>query len=446
MEKKIWHRFALALCATPFTACLALAQPSEGAVTNIPAAALNATGIPAEDFENMKLQGVTLEECLRLALANQPRIHAEMSSAESSEITAQFLNRLKPLAVIPSLGARIEQSNLGVSRARAALNQQIEDTFYAVRRAYFSHVFAVRVQQIVLPLVQAATLSEKALAVKKKIGLKWTSADTDRLALLRFEIAMINKKLHEAQLGVRQTRALLLEEMGGKLRLGFQPVPCSMTLPSVNPRLKLDDLLSMVDEHAGDLLQVQAGRAVTELEVRAQRQFALLRGMVGTFAAATDTKIVSLPPPERGDSFKPTVIGFDTPHSLAGSRRVRMARANVLADRARSVEESTHLLLRLQLRVIHEDYVAVQQDLAGLEATAIEARQLYAEMTKGLLSEGKAMLLTATATLLADLERAHLSRAVYLAEMVRQTGGFLQVELDHWTESPTDNPAAPPKP
>ena len=110
------------------------------------------------------------------------------------------------------------------------------------------------------------------------------------------------------------------------------------------------------------------------------------------------------------------------------------------------MEESTHLLLRLQLRVIHEDYVAVQQDLAGLEATAIEARQLYAEMTKGLLSEGKAMLLTATATLLADLERAHLSRAVYLAEMVRQTGGFLQVELDHWTESPTDNPAAPPKP
>ncbi|MCY2936940.1 MAG: hypothetical protein NTV55_01095 [Planctomycetota bacterium] len=396
MEKKIWHRLALALCATPFTACLALAQPIEGAVTKIPAAALNATGIPAEDFENMKLQGVTLEECLRLALANQPRIHAEMSSAESSEITAQFLNRLKPLAVIPSLGARIEQSKLGVSRARAALNQQIEDTFYAVRRAYYSHIFAVRVQQIVLPLVQAATLSEKALGVKKKIGLKWTSADTDRLALIRFEIAMINKKLHEAQLGVRQTRALLLEEMGGKLRLGFQPVPCSMTLPSVNPRLKLDDLLPMVDEHAGDLLQVQAGRAVTELEVRAQRQFAPLRGMVGTFAAAT--------------------------------------------------EESTHLLLRLQLRVIHEDYVAVQQDLAGLEATAIEARQLYAEMTKGLLSEGKAMLLTATATLLADLERAHLSRAVYLAEMVRQTGGFLQVELDHWTESPTDNPAAPPKP
>lgn len=442
------------------------------------------------DFQGLEPRYLTLPECLEIALANQPRIHAELSSQESAEITARFLNKLKPLGKIqPALGARIDQANLGLTRAQAAVNQQVEETFYAVRRAYYTHIFAKRVLQIAAPLELAARRTENALLLKKRVGLilepvanldklearlgkpvvdvllglpgpnlaeeplirnalrklQWTVADERILNRLHFQHTQIKKKINDAEGGARQSIALLGEELGGFTRLGYQPVPVAGTLPSAGPKLNLDELLSLLDDNSGELAQVRAGRAATELEVRAQRQIAPLRGLVGTFAAATDTKTVPLPTPDRGAEFQPSVVGFETPANLAGPRRVRVARANALADRARSVEESTRNLLRLQMRVTYENYVDISLDFGSFEADALAAKPLFTKLTSGLLNLEEAELLVATGTLLADLERAHFDRSVLLADLVRQTGGALQIDIDHWSASPAPS-AAPTTP
>jgi len=234
------------------------------------------------DFQGLEPRYLTLPECLEIALANQPRIHAELSSQESAQITARFLNKLKPLGKIqPALGARIDQANLGLTRAQAAVNQQVEETFYAVRRAYYTHIFAKRVLQIAAPLELAARRTENALLLKKRVGLilepvanpaklearlgkpmvdvllglpgpnlaeeplirnalrklQWTVADERILNRLHFQHTQIKKKINEAEGGARQSIALLGEELGGFTRLGYQPVPVAGTLPSAGPKL-----------------------------------------------------------------------------------------------------------------------------------------------------------------------------------------------------------------
>lgn len=430
------------------------------------------------DYQGLEPRYLTLPECIEIALKNQPRIHAELSSQESAQITARFLNKLAPLGKLqPALGARIDQANLGLTRAQAAVDQQVEETFYSVRRAFYTHIYARRVLDIAKPLETAARRTENALLLKKRIGLllepvanlekleetmgkpftdiflglpgpnlaqepiirralreiAWTTANERILARLHFEHSQIKKKVNEAEAGARQSIALLGEEMGGFTRLGFQPLPAVNSLPMAGPRLDLNELLDLLDNNSGELIQIRAGRAATELEVRAQRQIAPLRGLVGTFASATDTKTVPLPTPERGDEFRPSVVGFETPTNLAGPRRVRIARANALADRARSVEESTRNLLRLQMRVTHEDYMDIQADIGNFEADAKAARPLFTQLTGGLLNLEESGLLASTGTLLADLEKAHFDRAVLLADLIRQTGGALQVDIDHWT-------------
>ncbi len=445
----------------------------------------------AGDYLGLEPRALTLPECLEIALANQPRIHAELSSQESAQITAQFLNRLKALGKLqPALGARIDQANLGLTRAQAAVNQQVEETFYAVRRAYYTHIYAKRVLQIAAPLELAARRTENALLLKKRVGmalepvvnlgkleetmgkslvdvlvglpgpnlaeeplvrnllrkLQWTAADERILNRLHFQHTQIKKKINEAEGGARQSIALLGEELGGFHRLGYQPVPAAEKLPMSGPKLDLEDLLALLDENSGELIQVRAGRAATELEVRAQKQVAPLRGLVGTFAAATDTKTVPLPTPDRGEDFQPSVVGFETPANLAGPRRVRLARANALADRARSVEESTRNLLRLQLRVTYENYVDISLDIGSFEADAQAAKPLFTKLTSGLLNLEEAELLVATGTLLADLERAHFDRSVLLADLVRQTGGALQIDIDHCANPPATTGLPPASP
>lgn len=441
---------------------------------------------PPPLYEGLEPRLVSLQECLEIALAKQPRIHAELSSQESAAIQARFLNRLKPIATIqPALGARIGQANLGLNRAKAAVDQQVEETFYAVRRAYFTHIYARRAMDILVPLDKAAQRTESALDLKRKLGgvaaflddvdgmkewlgtpfvesifglpgpnlatepmarkflksMHWTKADDRLMARLRFAHAQIKKHLNEAEGGLRQSVALLGEEMGGLTTLGYQPIPSATTLPMISPRLTLPELLDQLDENSGELIQIRTGRAAMELEVKAQKRLAPFRGLVGTFGIATDTKTVPLPTPERGEDFRPSVVGFEIPSNLAGTRKVRLARANALLDRARSVEESTRNLLRLQMRVTFENYVDIQQDIGNFERDAADARQLFKEQTGGLLSAEEGELLDATANLINDLEKAHLVRAILLADLIRQTGGALSVDIDHW-----DTPAIVPQP
>lgn len=448
---------------------------------------------PPPLYEGLEPRRVSLQECLEIALANQPRIHAELSSQESAAIQARFLNRLKPLATVqPALGARIDQANLGLNRAKAAVDMQVEETFYAVRRAYFTHIYARRAMDILVPLDNAAQRTENALDLKRRIGgiaslvvdfdglkewlgtpfvesifglpgpnlatdpmarkflksMEWSKADDRLMARLRFAHAQIKKHLNEAEGGLRQSVALLGEEMGGFNRLGYQPIPSATTLPMANPRLSLPTLLDLLDENSGELIQIRAGRAAMELELKAQKRMAPFRGLVGTFGVATDTKTVPLPTPDRGEDFRPAVVGFEIPANLAGPRRVRLARANALVDRARSVEESTRNLLRLQMRVTFENYVDIQQDIGHFERDAGSARELFKEQTGGLLSAEEGELLNATANLINDLEKAHLVRAILLADLIRQTGGALAVDIDHWDVPPAtpQPPAAEPLP
>ena len=405
--------------------------------------------------ENHPPRPVTLIECLEIALANQPRIHGELSSQASSEVQARYIDRLRPLARLSQpLAARVHQSDIGRERAQVALDQQVEDTFYMVRRAFFTYVYAKRLQALVEPVEQLVGRTEKALATKKlveKATGKWNSEKENQLMRLRIEQAMVQEKVNDAKAGIRESIALLLEEMGGSTRLGFQPVPIATDLPGPSPRLSLPDLLALVEDHSGELRQAMAGRQAMQWEVRAQDQFAFFRKAVPTFAAFSDTKTIPIPPAERGELIvRPTVPGLETPHNLAGPRRVRLERAALLADRACSVEESVRSLVRLQMRRTYEEYVDVQANITIIGDRARNAREYLDGLSGKIFTESESQLVVASTQLIREWERIRFLRCILLADMVRQTGGAMQVDWDQDSsrQSPPlqTEPQSEPKP
>lgn len=391
---------------------------------------------PAELLqEKLPPRLISLAECLEIALANQPRIHAELSSQESAEVLSRFMDRLRPLArVSPTLTARVQQSDIGRMRAKVAVDQQVEDTFYMVRRAFFTHVYAKRLLNFVEPIERLMDRTEKALATKKlvqKATGKWNSEQENQLMRLRIEHSMLLEKINEARTGVRESIALLVEEMGGFTNLGFQPVPSTNQLPAASPIFSLPDLIQQVDDYSGDLRQARAGKEALQWEVRAQEQHAFFRKSVPTFAGFTDTKTLPIPPAERGELIvRPTVPGLETPHNLAGPRWVRMARAALLADRACSVEESVRNLVLLQMRRTYEEYLDIQANTKILAERAIQAREFIDGLSGKIFTESESQLLAASGQMVREWERIQFLRCILLADMVRQTGGALQVDWE----------------
>lgn len=385
--------------------------------------------------ENLPSRPITLSECLEIALANQPRIHAELSSQQSAEVQASFMERLRPLGRLsPPLAARVQQSDIGLHRARLALDQQVEDTFYMVRRGYFTQVYARRLLAFIEPIEQLMDRTEKAMATKKlvqKAAGKWDSGQENQLMRLRIEHALVQGKANDARAGIRESIALLVEEMGGATKLGFQPVPVSLELSAASPVLSLPELIKLVEDHSGELRQAKAGREALQWEVRAQDQFAFFRKSLPTFAGYSDTKTIPIPPAERGELIvRPSVPGLETPHNLAGPRRVRMARAGLLADRACSVEESIHNLVRLQMRRTYEEYADAQANTKILSERAVQAREFIDGLSGKIFTESEAQLLAASGQMVREFERVQFLRCILLADMVRQTGGVLQVDWD----------------
>ncbi|MBU6293693.1 MAG: hypothetical protein KJS91_03330, partial [Planctomycetes bacterium] len=88
-------------------------------------------------------QAVKLDQCLGLAMENQPRIQAAMASLRAAQAARNGLYSLRGIARLsPELKIRREQADHGVEVARAVLDQEIEDTRYAVRRAYMTAIYA----------------------------------------------------------------------------------------------------------------------------------------------------------------------------------------------------------------------------------------------------------------------------------------------------------------
>ena len=189
--------------------------------------------------ESLPPKYVTLGECLEVALTFQPRILAELNSQLSTEIQANYLNKLRLVSHFSKpLNARIGQSEIGINRARAAIDQQIEDTYYMVRRAYFTYIFAKRLESFASPMENLVARTEKALAIKKLIEKptgKWTSDHEKQLLILRAEHTLIKEKLNNAKAGIRESIALLMEEMGGGIKLGYQPIPTTTKFPTLSP-------------------------------------------------------------------------------------------------------------------------------------------------------------------------------------------------------------------
>ena len=109
-----------------------------------------------------------------------------------------------------------------------------------------------------------------------------------------------------------------------------------------------------------------------------------------------------------------------------------MARASLLADRACSVEESIHNLVRLQMRRTFEEYADVQANTKILAERAIQAREFIDGLSGKIFTESESQLLAASGQMVREWERIQFLRCILLADMVRQTGGVLQV---NWEEA-----------
>src|SRR5262249_2512241 len=91
-----------------------------------------------------------LQECIQLALDQQPALAAHRASVASANTLARGLCALKqPPFIARSLPIRRQQACLGITIHQAGLNQAQAETVYAVTRMYLTVLFARAQKQVV---------------------------------------------------------------------------------------------------------------------------------------------------------------------------------------------------------------------------------------------------------------------------------------------------------
>ena len=112
-------------------------------------------------LESLVLRGVSvlrdgLADGLRLAVDRQPALAAYRASLSSAQTAAQALDQLPAAAALTNhdLPIRRQQACLGIAIAEAALHQAGLDNAHAVRRLFFTALYAKAQRQIADDVVE----------------------------------------------------------------------------------------------------------------------------------------------------------------------------------------------------------------------------------------------------------------------------------------------------
>ena len=374
--------------------------------------------------EGIPDQQVTLDQCLAVAMENQPRIQAAMASLRAAEAARKGIYSLRGIARLsPDLKIRQSQADHGLEVARAVLQQETEDTRYAVRRAYMTAIYAGIQADRLTKLVKALEMAREDKGLVGIVAEEFAGIGTR----MRMAKAKARNNQAVAQVGRLKARFLLLEEMGGKAAIGFLPDPADTVLPKPVVKISLEDFESLMEENRGELRLAREGREIAALELEAQRRTPPFRLINNSFASFSGNNAPPVPTPERGGEYRPGAINLEMPPNFGGPKRDRVGRAAALADRATLTENTTRNLTKLESRVTYLNHRETERRIQADKAAISEARLIFNRVTRKPMSFLDGLLLGDSVALLVEYEELRLKRALIAIEMMRETCGALEI-------------------
>jgi outer membrane protein TolC len=373
-------------------------------------------------------QVLTLADCIRIALEQQPAIRAGQASLASADASRRAVENLRiPDFIARELPYRRQQAALGVSVAAAGLEQAQRDTAYAVTRTYYTVQLARAQQKVTADVVSELTDAlQNAQRLLGKEGaprdLTQNSVDKNR-AYLR----LAQLRQDEAQEGMKRAVAALREAMGVGPDFRFE-IPAE-GFPESKVEVDEADIVRLAVTRRGEVTQAALLAEVTCLEVQAQGTSH--RPTKTTFAAVSDIHGKAVPAGVSNTEYRPGALAPEMPTTLVGSRQARMERAQDLSARASAVADKTRNLIALEA----EDAFLRWQQASRQLPQAQEASKVSRKLATDTLNDFKggqnvpyrdvleAVILAAQAGA-ADNE-ARYRQVLALADLERVTaGGF----------------------
>lgn len=288
---------------------------------------------------------LTMADCIQIAHDKHPRIHAASASLASAQAQAQALDNLHRGPMTKDLCIRREQSSLGVDAAQAALVQTELDVEYAVKRTYFTVIYARMQKKVTDDVVGNLKFYQERVkeAVDKGTGKKeWTTNTVDKITIY---YRMAESKQIEAAHGIERAMAALREAMGVGCELCFE-VPYDQ-LPITKVTISKCDIIAMALSNRGELVQADNLAAITNLEKDAQCKHCM-PGLIPTFAAGADIHSGVVPQGIANGEYRPGGIPPEMPTHIAGKRNDRCKRASALGGKAFAVSDEAHNLVALE--------------------------------------------------------------------------------------------------
>jgi len=405
---------------------------------------------------------MSLDACIDLGFQHQPALDAARASLAASHSGKRGVDRLIiPRLLDRSLPVRREQACHGVTIAEAGLTQAEWETRYAVTRNFFT-VQYIRSQQVVVQDVLRSL--DTGYARAKKIfdvgdpANKITQIDLDAI---KVQIAILNGKKSQADNGMLKALAALREAMGlaydYPLEIAAVDLPRAVNLVTeeylekvlddkgkdtgktvkkqrlrYDPVYKFDKaaLIAAAVANRGEIIQANAARCVTELEIEAQ---SIGRGWrMDTFARASDIHVQPVPQGLMNGEYRPGAFAPEYPTMLAGRKRDREQRARDLDQRMAAVVDKANNLVSLDVEVQYLKWQEALEDIQALRGIYETAQNLPDRVLK--LVQGKDLTSTAIiqANLTAIMVRTQLNEemhthALALAGLERATAGAFRV-------------------
>jgi outer membrane protein TolC len=371
---------------------------------------------------------LTLDECLRIAVEQQPALAARRASlAAAQEGYRGAVELCLPAFLARDLPIRRQQALLGVTIADASLSQAEWETVYAVMRTYFGIVYARQQLRVVDDLVNSLRFYQEqvhSLVTKGEGPKEWSTSTEDKITIY-LELAEVRRA--EALRGIERANAALHEAMGvapeSPLRIAAQTLPA----PQVTPNR--EEIVALALARRGEMVQVVTAAKVADLEVDAQGKTFLPRA--NTFAYGADIHAHPVPQGISNREYRPGATGLEMPPSLAGPRCSRVEHARDLSARAAAVVDKTRNLIVLEAEDLYYKWQEASRKVSQ-SRTAQESGSRLAKNTRADFRAGQNVKIEDILTneALAAQAAAAYNEALYqlvvaLADLQRVTaGGF----------------------
>lgn len=392
------------------------------------------TGLAGFARSEEAVKKITLTEALELMNANHPRIHAAEASLRGSEAGLRGVQNLPLFAKLsPDMKYRRQQSELGIEVADAGLRQEIRDTSYGVARSYFLVIYSKQQRDLSEQVLQILNKNIKALEIK--MALKKTPEDEIKMQKLKLGLVEAKHKNSLAITGFERAKALLMEEVGGRKKIGIiEPVekdfPSYDLVGLLTPSF-IDEMVEKTVEIREEVIKSSKASQILALEVNAQKS-ARFNPKFRTFASGSDIHYIPIGVQGRGDNFTPEAITVEMPSSLVGRKPDRVARAQAFADRGAAVEESTKNLIRLEVRNAFQLLLETRTSFNELNKVEPELKKIISELHDNplvFLTNDNAELFEKAGKMLGSYNQTKFITMDNLADLERITSGTFSVGL-----------------